>query len=50
MLENILQILKVEEYVLFEYQDHESNFSMIGCVQGTRFENIFFYTNGSKLC
>lgn len=40
MLENVLQTLSVEEYVLFEYQDHQRQFlSLIGCVQGTGFGN-----------
>ena len=43
MLENILEILSVEEYVLFDYQDHETRFlSLLGCVQGTSFENISY--------
>jgi hypothetical protein len=43
MLENILEILNVEEYVLFEDQSHEQKFlSLSGCVEGTSFENISY--------
>ena len=43
MLEDILDILDVNEYVLFEDQDPELQFlSLMGCVQGTSFENISF--------
>ena len=43
MLENILEILTVEEYVLFEDQGHEQQFlSLSGCIEGTTFENISY--------
>jgi ubiquitin-protein ligase len=43
MLDNILDILNVEEYVLFEDQSHEQKFlSLSGCVAGTSFENISY--------
>ena len=41
MLENILEFLDVNEYILFENQDPELQFlSLMGCVNGTSFENI----------
>jgi hypothetical protein len=43
MLENVLEIFSVEEHVLFEDQSHEQNFlSLLGCVEGTSFENISY--------
>lgn len=43
MLENILEFLDVNEYILFENQDLELQFlSLMGCVNGTSFENISY--------
>lgn len=43
MLENILEILDVYEYVLFDNQDPEEQFlSLIWCINGTSFEKISF--------
>lgn len=43
MLETILEFLDVNEYILFENQDPELQFlSLMGCVNGTSFENISY--------
>lgn len=43
MLENILEILNVFEYVLMDNQDPELQFlSLMGCINVTRFEKILF--------
>lgn len=44
MLENILEILDVYEYVLFDNQDPELQFlSLMGCINGTSFEKNIVY-------
>lgn len=43
MLENILEFLDVNEYILFENQDPELQFlSLMGCVNGTSLDNISY--------
>lgn len=49
MLENILKILDVYGYVLFDNQDPELQFlSLMGCINGTRFEKYIVYKMETK--
>lgn len=43
MLENILELLDINEYILFENRDPEIQLlSLMGCVNGRSFKNISY--------